>query len=115
MIKEENITQDNVNHPYHYEGSTSLECIDVMKLLFGDVGVAYFCMCNAFKYMWRYKNKNGREDLDKAEWYLNHTSPDQDASLFSDEMIEIYDRLYDTLIKIKTELGIEEELQNDNL
>lgn len=63
---------DNVNHPAHYEGQTSLECIDVMEIAFGAEAVANFCLCNAFKYLWRYKNKNGREDLDKAAWYLNH-------------------------------------------
>ena len=26
---------DNVNHPAHYEGNTSLECIDVMEIAFG--------------------------------------------------------------------------------
>ena len=61
---------DNVNHPQHYEGHTSLECIDVMEMLFGSKGVAYFCACNAFKYLWRYKNKNGQEDLEKAMWYI---------------------------------------------
>lgn len=62
--------QDNVNHPKHYEGSTSLECIEVMELAFGKMAVCDFCICNAFKYLWRYKNKNGTEDLDKAHWYL---------------------------------------------
>ena len=61
---------DNVNHPAHYEKSTSLECIDVMEIAFGYEAVTAFCMCNAFKYLWRYKNKNGKEDLDKARWYM---------------------------------------------
>lgn len=63
---------DNVNHPHHYEGSTSLECIECMTLLFGESAVISFCLCNAFKYMWRYKNKNGVEDLKKAKWYLDY-------------------------------------------
>lgn len=63
--------KDMVNHPPHYEGSTSLECIECMELMLGTDGVVDFCLCNAFKYMWRYKNKNGAEDLNKAEWYLN--------------------------------------------
>lgn len=63
--------KDNVNHPSHYEQSCSLECIQVMKLMFGEERVAWFCLCNAFKYMWRYKNKNGQEDLEKAGWYLS--------------------------------------------
>ena len=69
---------DNVNHPAHYEGQTSLECIDVMEIAFGAEAVANFCLCNAFKYLWRYKNKNGREDLDKAAWYLNRHSKIRD-------------------------------------
>ena len=62
---------DNVNHPAHYEASTSIECIEAMELMFGPNAVYYFCMCNAFKYVWRHKNKNGQEDLDKAGWYLD--------------------------------------------
>ena len=63
---------DNVNHPAHYEQSCSLECIQVMELVFGANAVRDFCLCNAFKYMWRYKNKNGLEDLKKANWYLDY-------------------------------------------
>lgn len=61
---------DNINHPQHYEGHTSLECIDAMEISFDNEAVAYFCLCNAFKYLWRHKHKNGLEDLEKAEWYL---------------------------------------------
>ena len=63
---------DNVNHPSHYEGNTSLECIDVMELAFGKGTVYDFCICNAFKYLWRHKHKNGKEDIEKAKWYLGH-------------------------------------------
>lgn len=63
---------DNVNHPSHYEGSTSLECIQCMEVAMGKQAVADFCLCNAFKYLWRYKNKNGKEDVSKARWYLDH-------------------------------------------
>ena len=65
---------DNVNHPAHYESQTSLECIDVMEIAFGQEAVAKFCLCNAFKYLWRHKHKGGAEDVQKAEWYLNHYS-----------------------------------------
>jgi len=67
---------DNVNHPTHYEQSCSLECIQVMELVFGANAVRGFCLCNAFKYMWRYKNKNGLEDLKKAKWYLDYIKTD---------------------------------------
>jgi len=29
-----------------------------------------FCQLSCFKYLWRFKHKNGVEDLKKAEWYL---------------------------------------------
>lgn len=62
---------DNVNHPAHYEASTSIECIEAMIAMFGKQAVYNFCVTNAFKYIWRHKNKNGLEDLDKAQWYLD--------------------------------------------
>ena len=42
-----------------------------MELMFGSRAVLDFCICNAWKYIWRWKNKNGQEDLCKAEWYIN--------------------------------------------
>lgn len=61
---------DNVNHPKHYEGSCSIECINAMIFALGPDGTINFCAGNVFKYLWRYKNKNGEEDIDKAFWYL---------------------------------------------
>ena len=61
---------DNIN-PSHYKSQCSLECIEAMQMAFGSDVVYYFCICNAWKYMWRYQNKNGLEDLNKADWYLN--------------------------------------------
>lgn len=29
-----------------------------------------FCVCNAFKYLYRHKRKNGVQDLEKAKWYI---------------------------------------------
>lgn len=63
--------QDNVNHPKHYEGHCSIECIDNMRLIFGNQIVADYCMVNAYKYLSRHKYKNGYEDLCKAKWYLD--------------------------------------------
>lgn len=69
---EEIEANDNVNHPNHYEGHTSIECIDNMRLIFGNRRVAEYCMLNAYKYLSRHEYKNGLEDLKKAEWYLNY-------------------------------------------
>ena len=66
----EDVNPDPVNRPAHYT-SGSIECIDAIQAAFGAEAVKDFCLCNAFKYLWRHRNKNGVEDLKKARWYLN--------------------------------------------
>lgn len=61
---------DNVNHPSHYE-TGKFECIEVMEEALGRDAVRSFCLCNAFKYIYRHKRKNGDEDIKKAQWYIN--------------------------------------------
>lgn len=60
---------DLINHPGHYE-TGKLECIDVMLETQGAEAVKNFCICNAFKYLYRHKRKSGIEDIKKADWYL---------------------------------------------
>ncbi len=67
------MSKDNIN-PDHYKKECSFECIEVMSLMFGEYAVKQFCLCNAFKYMWRHRNKNGYEDLQKAKWYLDYVA-----------------------------------------
>ena len=61
---------DVVNHPSHYE-TARFECIDVMIETQGVEAVKHFCLCNAFKYLYRHNRKNGLEDIRKAQWYIN--------------------------------------------
>ena len=61
---------DVVERPQHYT-STSIECIDAMRETQGVEATKQFCICNAFKYLWRHNAKNGDEDIKKASWYLN--------------------------------------------
>lgn len=70
--KMENV-KDNIN-PDHYKNQTSLECIESMELIFGYQKTYDFCLLNAWKYIWRWKNKNGKEDLNKAQWYCERAS-----------------------------------------
>ena len=60
----------SVNHPSHYNQG-KYECLDVMIDIFGAEAVQTFCLLNAFKYTWRSKQKNGMEDIQKAQFYLN--------------------------------------------
>lgn len=60
---------DNVNHPPHYTQG-NIEAIDAMISAFGVDAVKTYCHINAFKYLWRSDHKNGKEDIEKAMWYL---------------------------------------------
>ena len=62
--------KDIVNHPGHYE-TGKFECIEVMQEALGVDAVKNFCVCNAFKYLYRHKRKNGLEDIKKAKWYID--------------------------------------------
>lgn len=66
------VHSDNVNHPKHYE-TGKFECIDVMTEAIGVEYTKGFCLCNAFKYIYRCTNKHESpvEDVKKAVWYLN--------------------------------------------
>ena len=55
---------DNVNHPSHYE-TGKFECIDVMIETQGIEATKNFCVCKAFKDIYRHNMKNGEEDLRK--------------------------------------------------
>ena len=62
-----------VNSPDHYISSkTGLETIKVVEAFTCDLkGIEAVCTANVLKYICRWKNKNGLEDLYKARWYLN--------------------------------------------
>ena len=62
---------DLVNHPAHYQGT--VECIDCLEAATeGLNGIEAVCTANAIKYLYRWKKKNGKTDLLKSIWYINH-------------------------------------------
>ena len=63
--------EDVVNHPSHYTNG-NIECIDAITEAIRSLnGTASYLAGNIIKYIWRYKFKNGVEDLKKARWYLD--------------------------------------------
>jgi|TARA_R100000426_G_scaffold47878_1_gene35575 hypothetical protein len=60
---------DVVNSPSHYN-QAGVECIEAIAAA-TDNGFEYYLQGNIIKYIWRYRYKNGIEDLKKAQWYLN--------------------------------------------
>ena len=61
-------TPSMVDNPPHYNQSC-IECIDAIAAATDD-GYEYYLQGNIIKYLWRYRYKNGTEDLKKAKWYL---------------------------------------------
>lgn len=62
---------DVVNHPSHYTKGR-IECIDAIdSATTGKSGIEAVCVANIIKYLYRYEEKNGLEDVKKAKWYLN--------------------------------------------
>lgn len=65
--------KETVNHPYHYQTGSGIEVIDVIDAFTkGIEWVVAFDIGNAIKYVCRWKNNGGIEDLRKAIWYIQH-------------------------------------------
>ena len=60
-----------VDKPAHYTAG-GIECIEaIMAAVHGLTPQEAVCVANVLKYTWRFKKKNGKQDLQKAGWYLN--------------------------------------------
>ena len=63
---------DMVNHPKHYKRK-GFEVIDIIEAFTeGLEGIEATDTGNAIKYILRWSEKNGIEDLKKCVWYVNH-------------------------------------------
>ena len=57
--------------PNHYQSKSGLECKDVIEAAVEDLtGYEAVYTANAIKYLWRWKKKNGEQDLQKAKRYI---------------------------------------------
>lgn len=61
---------DPVNSPTHYQTGL-IETIDSIKNILGHEKFQAYCIGNVIKYLSRYREKNGLEDLKKAETYIS--------------------------------------------
>ena len=69
-VKMDGGSTDMVNHPKHYNQG-GIECIDALKAAtVGKRGIEAVCVANVIKYLWRYEEKNGIEDIRKAKFYI---------------------------------------------
>ena len=63
-------TNDAVQHPSHYTQGC-VECIDAIRASMTADGFCDYCKGNIIKYIWRWRDKGGVEDLRKASVYLD--------------------------------------------
>lgn len=67
--EKETTQQDAVVHPSHYcQGG--IECIKAIEASMTPEEFQGYCKGNVIKYCWRFREKNGLEDLKKAQVYL---------------------------------------------
>ncbi|MCD8239380.1 MAG: DUF3310 domain-containing protein [Clostridiales bacterium] len=65
------MNSDPINPNYYKKNG--VECIDAIATATEDLtGIEAVDTANVIKYLWRWKQKNGAEDLKKARWYLDH-------------------------------------------
>ena len=62
------IKEDLVNSPPHYNKG-AIECIDAIEAMLTHEEYVGYLRGNSLKYRWRFRYKNGIQDLEKAEWY----------------------------------------------
>lgn len=63
-------SSDLVHKPSHYN-QAGVECIEAIRAALGPDGFRAYCQGNAMKYLWRHQYKNGKQDIEKAQVYLN--------------------------------------------
>lgn len=71
---------EQVEHPDHYRAG-GYECLDVWKALRSDWQISNYTAAldfNVFKYLWRWAEKGGVQDLKKARVYLEQMILDLD-------------------------------------
>ena len=61
---------DKIKSPAHYTQG-KIECHQAIRECLGDEGYCSWCIGNIFKYLWRHKHKNGIEDLEKAQQFID--------------------------------------------
>lgn len=62
---------DVVSKPKHYNQG-GIECIQAIEASMTKEQFIGYLKGNILKYMWRFEDKNGIEDLKKAQWYQNY-------------------------------------------
>lgn len=77
--------KDKIN-PQHYQRD-GMECIDAIKAAVQNLsGAEAFETGSAIKYLWRWKEKGGIDDLRKATWFINDMISDLEEIELQEEI-----------------------------
>ena len=96
--------KDKIN-PSHYQRD-GMECIDAIKAAVQNLrGADAYCTGSAIKYLWRWDEKGGKDDLKKAKWFIQNIIDDIEEMEVTEE--------YDIHVKLLEMAGRQNE-QDDN-
>lgn len=70
---------NNVENPSHYDGN-GVDCKTALRSVIGSEGMIDYWWGCAFKYLWRWKNKNGVEDLHKCIQCILYLMDEKDGT-----------------------------------
>ena len=70
-VKNPDAQPEKIHHPKHYSARNGHECIDIIRIMTKGIdGYEGYLIGNVIKYIFRYNEKNGVEDLKKSIKYL---------------------------------------------
>jgi len=76
---------DKIN-PSHYQRD-GMECIDAIKAAVQNLsGAEAYETGSAIKYLWRWKEKGGKDDLNKAKWFIQDMISDLEEQELQEEI-----------------------------
>lgn len=77
--------KDKIN-PSHYQRD-GMECIDAIKAAVQNLsGAEAYCTGSAIKYLWRWDEKGGKDDLNKAKWFIQNMIDDIEEIDFQEDL-----------------------------
>jgi len=89
----------DVINPSHYQRD-GMECIDAIKAAVQNLsGAEAFETGSAIKYLWRWKEKGGKDDLNKAIWFIRDMISEIEDQELQEEL-----RAEETLLEIARRL-----------
>ena len=89
----------DVINPSHYQRD-GLECIDAIEAAVQNLsGAEAYATGSAIKYLWRWKEKGGKDDLNKAKWFIQKMVDHIEELEFQEE-IEMDETIFDIAKKL---------------